>query len=113
MKRSTRRRLTEGVLYAVLVVAVVALALAADWPSIKENFLDGQVAKEQFPEVITLAAKNTIVYTTISFLGGLSVALVLALMKLSPVVAYRWVATVYIEFFRGLPALLVIIFFGL
>jgi polar amino acid transport system permease protein len=113
MKRSTRRRLIQGVLYAVLVSAVVVLALAADWPSIKENFLDVQVAKEQFPEVITLAAKNTIIYTTIAFLGGLTVALVLALMKLSTIAAYRWLATGYIEFFRGLPALLVIIFFGL
>jgi polar amino acid transport system permease protein len=38
---------------------------------------------------------------------------VLALMKLSPVAAYRWLATVYIEFFRGLPALVVIIFMAL
>jgi polar amino acid transport system permease protein len=33
-------------------------------------------------------------------------------MKLSPVAPYRWIATVYIEFFRGLPALLVIILFA-
>jgi polar amino acid transport system permease protein len=40
-------------------------------------------------------------------------ALVLALMKLSPVAGYRWLATGYIEFFRGLPVLLVIIATGL
>jgi polar amino acid transport system permease protein len=34
-------------------------------------------------------------------------------MKLSPVAPYRWIATTYIEFFRGLPALLVIILFAL
>jgi polar amino acid transport system permease protein len=33
-------------------------------------------------------------------------------MKLSPVAPYRWAATVYIEFFRGLPALLVIFTFA-
>jgi polar amino acid transport system permease protein len=38
--------------------------------------------------------------------------LVLALMRLSSVAPYRWVANVYIEFFRGVPALLVIIAFG-
>jgi polar amino acid transport system permease protein len=33
-------------------------------------------------------------------------------MKLSPVAPYRWVATAYIELFRGLPALLVIFGFA-
>jgi polar amino acid transport system permease protein len=33
-------------------------------------------------------------------------------MKLSTVGPYRWLATAYIEFFRGLPALLVIFAFG-
>ncbi len=33
-------------------------------------------------------------------------------MKLSPVAPYRWIATVYIEFFRGLPVLIVIIVFA-
>jgi len=31
-------------------------------------------------------------------------------MKLSPLGPYRWLATAYVEFFRGLPALLVILF---
>ena len=38
--------------------------------------------------------------------------LVLALMRLSSVRPYRWFATVYIEVFRGLPALLIFIFVG-
>jgi polar amino acid transport system permease protein len=33
-------------------------------------------------------------------------------MRLSPVGPYRWVAGVYIEIFRGLPALLIFIFVG-
>ncbi len=59
---------------------------------------------------ITMGA--SVVYTAIAFTGGLVLALVLALMKLSPVGPYRWLATGYIEFFRGLPALIVIIAFG-
>jgi polar amino acid transport system permease protein len=113
MKRSTRRRVNQGVLYAVLVGAVVALASIADWSAIKENFLDVDVAKEGFPEFVTVATKNTIIYTAVAFSGGLAVALVLALMRMSPVAPYRWLATAYVELFRGLPALLVIIFFGL
>ncbi len=62
-----------------------------------------------FPDVITIALKNTIVYTACGFVFGLALGLVLALMRLSSVGPYRWIATVYIEFFRGLPALLIFI----
>ncbi|MBA2639083.1 MAG: amino acid ABC transporter permease [Nocardioidaceae bacterium] len=112
MKRSTRRRLGEGALYGLLGAVVVALAVAADWPEIQENFLNGDVLRSLWPEIVTVAAKNTVVYTVIAFAGGLALALVLALMKLSPVAPYRWLATVYIEFFRGLPALVVILAMG-
>ncbi|WP_434993519.1 amino acid ABC transporter permease [Arthrobacter sp. Ld5] len=112
MKRSTRRRLIQGVLYAVFVAVVLFIILAADWDKIQTNFLDLEVAAATFPEVVTIAAKNTIVYTAIAFVGGMLLGLLLALMKLSPVLPYRWVATGYIELFRGLPALLVIFGFA-
>ncbi len=79
----------------------------------KENFLDTGVLDSMWPELVTVAAKNTVIYTVISFAGGLAVALLLALMKLSPIGPYRWLATGYIEFFRGLPALVVIFAFAL
>jgi polar amino acid transport system permease protein len=112
VKRTTRRRLTLGAQYAVFVVVVVVLALLADWESIRQNFFDTEVLKQLWPEIITIAAKNTIIYTAIAFFGGLVLAIVLALMRLSEVAPYRWAARAYIEFFRGLPALLVIIAFG-
>lgn len=112
MRRTTRTKLNRAILYAILVVAIVVVVLAADWPAIRENFFDVQILQSLWPEIITVAAKNTVVYTVISFAGGLVIALALALMKLSPVAPYRWLATCYIEFFRGLPALVVIIAFG-
>ncbi len=112
MKPSTRARLFRGVLYLIFVAAIVAVILVADWEAIRKYFLDVEVAKEALPEIITTAAKNTIVYTAIAFAGGLFLGLVLALMKLSPIAPYRWVATIYIETFRGLPALLVIFGFA-
>ena len=112
MKRATKRRLRQATLYALLVVIVVALALLADWQAIKENFFDVHTMKEIWPEIVQEGAKNTISYTAIAFTGGLAHACGLALMKLSPVAPYRWLATVYIEFFRGLPALIVIILFA-
>ena len=65
-----------------------------------------------FPDVITVALKNTILYTACGFTFGLALGLVLALMRLSSVGPYRWLATAYIEFFRGLPALVVFIALG-
>lgn len=112
MKRSTKRRLTQGVLYVVLIGAVVALGFAADWAAIKENYFDTEVLKQLWPEIVTVGVRNVLVFTAIAFAGGLVLALILALMKLSPVAPYRWLATAYIEFFRGLPALLVILAVG-
>lgn len=112
MRRSTRQRLTQAALYGVLLVIVVVLALVADWTAIRTNFLDAEIARSLWPEIVTVAARNTIVFTVIAFIGGLLVAVVLALMRLSPVGPYRWLATAYIEFFRGLPALLVILAFA-
>ena len=113
MKRSTRRRVTQGVLYLLLLGAGVVLALIADWAAINENFFDTDILRTLWPEIVTIGVKNTIVYTVIAFAGGLALALVLALMKMSLIAPYRWLATAYIEFFRGLPALIVIVFFGL
>ncbi len=99
-------------LYAIFIIAVMAVVLVADWEAILTNFLDLEVAAETFPAIITTAAKNTVLYTVIAFAGGLILGLILALMKLSPVAPYRWVSTIYIETFRGLPALLVIFGFA-
>lgn len=82
--------------------------MVADWGTLRENFLQTDVARDQLPEMITIAAKNTVLFTVIAFAGGLVLGVLLALMKLSPVPPYRWVATGYIELFRGLPALLTI-----
>jgi polar amino acid transport system permease protein len=100
-------------MYAIFVVLVVLLVLGADFGAIKQNFLNPDVAGQSWPDIVVVAAKNTIIYTFIAFVVGLLGGLVLALMKLSPVAPYRWVATAYIEFFRGLPALVVIIAVGL
>ncbi|WP_294569510.1 amino acid ABC transporter permease [uncultured Arthrobacter sp.] len=112
MKPSTRRRLFQGVLYAVFVIVILVVVFLADWDAIRTNFFNLEVAAATFPEIVVIAAKNTVIYTVIAFIGGLILGLILALMKLSPVLPYRWLATGYIELFRGLPALLVIFGFA-
>lgn len=114
---TTRRRVDTGtaIMYGVLAVGALALLLFADWAKIQRNFFQVDVLTEMLPEVLTIAARNTVVYTALAFAFGLVLALALALMKMSKIRPYRWFATSYIELFRGLPALVTIILvaFGL
>ena len=112
LTRRQKRRLSRGAQYAVFVAAVIVFAVTADWGRLKNQFAQWDIAKEMFPDVITLALKNTVLYTLSGFLLGLVLGLVIALMRLSSVGPYRWVAGVYIEIFRGLPALLIFVFIG-
>ncbi|MEV0778181.1 amino acid ABC transporter permease [Streptomyces sp. NPDC050433] len=112
MSRRQRARLVRSVQYAVLAVVLVVIAQAADWGEIQRAFFDVEVAKAQFPDIITTALVNTVIYTLLGFGFGLALGLLLALMRLSQVPPYRWLAIVYIEFFRGIPALLVFIALG-
>ncbi|WP_329145116.1 amino acid ABC transporter permease [Streptomyces niveus] len=112
MTRRQRTRLVRSAQYAVLGVVLVVIAQAADWGEIRRAFFDVEVAKAQFPDIITTALVNTVIYTLLGFGFGLALGLLLALMRLSQVPPYRWLAIVYIEFFRGIPALLVFIALG-
>ena len=112
MSRRRRAQLFRAAQYALLVVAILVFAAIADWSRIREAFFDGEVARELFPEVFTVALKNTVIYTLSAFAFGLVLGLVVALMRLSPIAVYRALATIYVEFFRGVPALLVLLAFG-
>lgn len=107
-----RAQISRGIQYTVLAAVVIALAVVTDWGKVVDTFFNVQVAAQQFPEVITIALRNTVIYTLLSFWFGLLGGAVLAFMRLSSVAPYRWIATVYTEVFRGLPALLVFIAFG-
>lgn len=108
VRKRTRQRLSRGTLYALLIAIVVIVAVFADWDNLQRQFFQPDIARELFPDVVTVAALNTLKFTAIAFAGGFTFGLFLALMKLSPVAPFRWLATVYIEVFRGLPALLTI-----
>lgn len=107
-----RARVSRGVQYAVLVLVVLALAFTADWGLLRSAFFDTTVLSTMWPSVFLIALKNTLVYTACAFVFGLLFGLLLALMRLSPVGPYRWIATAVIEFFRGVPALVVFIAFA-
>ncbi|MFJ6502887.1 MULTISPECIES: amino acid ABC transporter permease [unclassified Streptomyces] len=112
MSRRQKRSLSRGAQYVVFVAVVVAFAVTADWGRLKNQFAQWDLVKQMFPDVITLALKNTVLYTVSGFAVGLVLGMVIALMRLSSVGPYRWVAGVYIEIFRGLPTLLIFVFVG-
>ncbi|MFC4532907.1 amino acid ABC transporter permease [Sphaerisporangium dianthi] len=102
-----KQRISRGVQYVVLVLAVVAVAFLTNWNGLAENFAKMDVARQAFPDLFTVALVNTIIYTVGGFVFGSLGGLLLALMRLSSVRPYRWIAVTYIEIFRGLPALLI------
>lgn len=109
MSPRKRAQVNRYVQYAILLVLALALALTADWETLGSQFADPEIIRDQFPGIITTALKNTVLYTIGGFTFGLVLGLVLALMRLSPVAPYRWLATIFVEFFRGVPALIVFI----
>jgi polar amino acid transport system permease protein len=98
--------------YAGFAVLVAVLVATVEWGRLAAQFAETELIRAMFPEIITVALRNTVVYTLTGFALGLLLGLVLALMRISPVAPYRWLAGAYIEFFRGLPALLIVIFVG-
>jgi polar amino acid transport system permease protein len=112
MTKRQRERAVRSLLYMSAALMVVVLVRVADWPLIRRNFFDVDIARTMWPDVLLIAARNTVLYTALAFSFGLALGLLLALMRLSSIGPYRWFATVYIEIFRGLPALLTIFLVG-
>ena len=107
-----RARLVRIVTTAVPVVVLAAVIVAADWAAIQRAFFQPDIAADLFPRIVTVGVKNTIIYTTLAFVGGLVIALPIALLRLSPVRPYRWFAATYIELLRGVPAIVTLIAIG-
>lgn len=106
-----RARIARGVQYVVLAAVLVAVGLSADWSRVATSFVNPTAAADLLPRLGS-AFVRTLEYTAAAFVVGLSLGTLLALMRLSSVRPYRWLATLYVEFFRGIPALLVVVAFG-
>lgn len=97
----------------LFVVLVVAFLIAVDWPRVIDTMFQPEIVAEQFWEILTIAAKNTIIFTVLGFTGGLILGLGLALMRLSQSKPFRWLAATYIDVVRGIPLLVWILLIGL
>ena len=108
LRRTQKQKLYRYIVYAVLIALAVWAAISADWARLGPLFFNPEVAMKMLPGIITTALVNTLWFTAVAFFGGLLLGVLLALMKMSVIAPFRWIATVWIELFRGLPALLTI-----
>ncbi len=107
-----RKKISLAIQYAVFAVVIAVVIVVADWQAIQHAFFNLDEARKAFPNILSIGLKNTIIYTLSGYVLGFFLGLVVALMRLSDVMPYRAVALVYIEVFRGLPAIVVFMILG-
>ena len=119
--RSLRRPRGGGILIAVVSTLVVFATLgyilvnAPGWSRLQESFFDAEVFADSFPDVAAAFLVNVRIFLMAEALI-LVVALLLAVMRSLPgpvFFPFRLMAVIYIDFFRGVPGLLVIYLLGL
>lgn len=113
MSPRKRARIIRIIQYIVLGLAIVALVAFSDGRAIASTFFRWDLIQVTFGPALGHALLNTVYYTAGAFIFGLLLGTILALMKLSQVAPYRWIATGYTEFFRGIPAIIVLLVFSL
>lgn len=95
-----------------LIVAVVVNA--AGWPDVKQAFFDPDIFSESFPDIARAFLINVRIFL-IAEVFILILALVIALMRGLPGPVFfplRALATVYSDFFRGIPTILLVYILG-
>ena len=99
-------------MYIISIAILIVVILFIDWGRLGNAMFRWSIVKDQFPNILTKAAKNTVVFTVLGFTGGMSFGLLFALMRLSTIRPYRWFAATYIEIFRGIPLLVTLLILG-
>ncbi|CAB4987320.1 unannotated protein [freshwater metagenome] len=120
-RRELRRKLSrkQALVAAVSSIFVlgtltIILITSPGWEVVKATFFDIQYGKEVFPTVI----KGLWINLQLTFLGGIAIGVIamgLALMRTtkSPALTpFRFLATAYVDIFRGAPLILIILLVG-
>jgi polar amino acid transport system permease protein len=96
-------------------LAVVVLALTA-WGLITllsaPNLEPDVIWQYLFDQTVLHGVRVTLTLTVVAMVAGLLGGMILAVMRLSGNPVLRWIAWVFVWFFRGTPLLVQIIFFG-
>ncbi len=99
---------------AVLGTLAVILVTSPGWEVVKATFFDIQYGKEVFPTVL----KGLWINLQLTVIGGIAIGIIamgLALMRTtkSPALTpFRFLATAYVDIFRGAPLILIILLVG-
>ena len=109
-KRAQRIRIAQ---YIALLAVVGIVIVTVDGAQVQAVFFRPDMIQLTLSSGLGLALLNTIAYTAGAFVFGLIGGTILALMRLSQVVVYRVLAGFYVEFFRGVPAIIVLLAFDL
>jgi polar amino acid transport system permease protein len=120
-RRGERKRISrrQGIIAAVsttvvLGTLIIILVTSPGWEIVKKTFFDIDYGREVFPTVIAGLWINL----QLTFIGGAAIgviALGLALLRTtkSPALTpFRFLATAYVDIFRGAPLILIIMLVG-
>ena len=58
-----KQKLFRYAKYALLAIIALVAIILADWKTLSEQVFNLNVAAQQFPDIITVALKNTLLYT--------------------------------------------------
>ncbi|MHA7268833.1 amino acid ABC transporter permease [Arthrobacter sp. HLT1-20] len=78
-----------------------------------KTFFDWEAMAEVIPAMLTVGLPNTLILAVSSAIIGCVLGMILAVMGISRNPIPRWIARVYTDIFRGLPAILTILLIGL
>src|SRR5256885_13678646 len=87
-----RRQIILTAQYVIFVAVVVVVIFVINWHDIQKYFLDTRAMKQLWPKVLTVGLLNTVIYAMAGYVLAFALGLVIALMRLSSVTPYRWVA---------------------
>ena len=120
-RRALRRKLNRkqsliAAVSSILVLGTLTIILITSpgWEVVKTTFFDIEYGKEVFPTVV----KGLWINLQLTFFGGIAIGIIamgLALLRTtkSPALTpFRFLATAYVDIFRGAPLILIILLVG-
>jgi polar amino acid transport system permease protein len=115
-KEQARNRRLVAIVSSLVVLGSIAVLIITSpgWQLVKETFFDRVYGQEVLPKVI-LGFVTNISLTLIAgfFIAVFSLTLALVRSSRSPALTpFRFLATAYVDIFRGVPLLLVILLIG-
>jgi polar amino acid transport system substrate-binding protein len=93
--------------------AATAAAPKSTLTQLKDSFLDWDLYKQAFPDLLKTGLPNTLILTVSAAVIGLVLGMALAIAGISRSRLLRWPARVYTDIFRGLPEVVIILLIGL